>query len=250
MGDLCMLGIIKGDARYEELSKQMESIFSSELFDFIGVDALLLPFGGIDEYYNIKQSSLNLLDILKENDIKIIFVGNANKKLQELCQVKNIRLVELLKDKEFVKENAFLTAMGLIHFLNQERFVISDKRVLIIGYGYIGHALAELLKAYHCEFYIYPNQELEEKYISLNGYPLADFKNFDIAVNTIPSILDWDYECFKDKRIIDVASFPYGFDINKIYEYGIKYDVFGAIPSKFSPASAGKLIKKHIEKFL
>ncbi|MDE6584875.1 MAG: hypothetical protein K2K15_05675, partial [Anaeroplasmataceae bacterium] len=78
-----MLGIIQGDIRYEALSKMLPSKLSSELYDFIGIDSLLLPFSGIDENYNIKQSKLNLLDILKENSIKTIFVGNANNKLKE-----------------------------------------------------------------------------------------------------------------------------------------------------------------------
>ena len=67
-----MLGIIKGDIRYEALAKMLPSVLSGELYDFIGIDTLLLPFGGIDEYYNIKQSKLNLLDILKENDIWVL----------------------------------------------------------------------------------------------------------------------------------------------------------------------------------
>ena len=58
-----MLGIIKGDIRYEYLSFEGEYIISNELVDFYNIDELLLPFGGIDEYYNIKGSSINLRSI-------------------------------------------------------------------------------------------------------------------------------------------------------------------------------------------
>ncbi|MDE5565641.1 MAG: hypothetical protein K2I77_01525, partial [Anaeroplasmataceae bacterium] len=64
-----MLGIIKGDTRYEALSMMLESKISNELCDFYGIDGLVLPLAGIDDHYNIKQSSLNLLDILNMNDI-------------------------------------------------------------------------------------------------------------------------------------------------------------------------------------
>ena len=113
-----MLGIIKGDIRYEALAKMLPSVLSGDLYDFIGIDTLLLPFGGIDEYYNIKQSKLNLLDILKENDIKTIFVGNANSRLKEVCSHKNIRLIELLQELDFIIPNAKLTSMGIIDYLS------------------------------------------------------------------------------------------------------------------------------------
>ncbi len=245
-----MLGIIKGDIRYEALSRMVPSIISNELSDFLDIDSLLLPFNGIDEYYNIKQSNINLLDILKQNDIKMIFVGNANNKLKELCLAKKIGLIELLKAPEFVMENARLTAMGVIYYLGQKNIAISDLKIIILGYGNIGYALAELLKAYRCKFSIYANTIEEAKFIRLQGYTLADFKDFDIVVNTIPKNLDWDYSIFKDKQIIDVASAPYGFDIDKIYEVGIKYEIISAIPSKFAPTSAAKIIKNYIEKYL
>lgn len=245
-----MLGIIKGDIRYEALSRMVDSVISGELSDFLDIDSLLLPFNGIDEYYNIKQSNINLLDILKQNDIKMIFVGNANNKLKELCLSKKIDLVELLKEPKFVIENARLTAMGIIYYLGQKSLAVSDLKIVILGYGNIGYALAELLKAYHCEFSIFANTLEEEKFIRLQGYHLADFKDFDVVINTIPKNLDWDYNTFKDKQIIDVASAPYGFDIDKIYEVGIKYEIISAIPSKFAPTSAAKIIKNYIEKKL
>ena len=40
-----MLGIIKGDIRYEALAKMLPSVLSGDLYDFIGIDTLLLPFG-------------------------------------------------------------------------------------------------------------------------------------------------------------------------------------------------------------
>ena len=46
---IIVLGIIKGDSRYECLSKMMKCVYSSELVDFYNIDLLLLPFGGIDD---------------------------------------------------------------------------------------------------------------------------------------------------------------------------------------------------------
>ena len=103
-----MLGIIKGDNRYEYLSFMVDSVLSNELVDFYNIDELLLPFSGIDEYYNIKGSNINILDILRVNDIKAIYVGHASDKLVDLCKHKNILLFEILKDEDFIIENAHL----------------------------------------------------------------------------------------------------------------------------------------------
>lgn len=245
-----MLGIIRGDIRYEALAKMLNAKISNELYDFLEIDALLLPFGGIDEAYNIKQSKLNLLDILKENEIKTIFVGNANNKLKELCEQKNIALIELLKLDEFIIPNAKLTSMGIVNYLSSGNLSVKDQNICIIGLGNIGFSLAELLKAYECSFSVFPGSTIEEKFIKLQGYPLADFKNSEIIINTIPKNLDWDYTLFKNKRIIDVASAPYGFDIDKINRLGIRYEIVSAIPSKFAYISAAKIMKNIIEKYL
>lgn len=245
-----MLGIIKGDIRYEALAKLMPAKHSSELYDFLDIDVLLLPFGGIDENYNIKQSKLNLLDILKENAIKTILVGNANSKLRKLCEQNQIQLVELLKDYRFVIPNAKLTSMGIIDYLSTGNQAVSDQKIVIVGFGNIAFTLAELLKVNDCKFSIIPMNEIEEKYIHLLGYEITDFKEYDVIINTVPQNLDWDYATLKDKRIIDVASAPYGFDINKINEYGIRYEIVSAIPSKFAYISAANIIKKYIEKYV
>lgn len=243
-----MLGIIKGDIRYDALAKMTDAIISSELYDFIDIDVLLLPFNGIDEYYNIKQSSINLLDILANNAIKSIIVGNANNKLKELCKTKNIVLWELLKDDEFIMDNAKLTAMGIVDYLSRSDLAIKDIKIILLGYGNISHFLAYLLKAYEVDFSIYPSDDLEKKFVKLQGFKVADFKDFDIVINTIPKNLDWDYSLFLNKRIIDVASSPYGFDIDEINNLGIRYEIFSSIPSKFAPTSAAKIILKNIEK--
>ncbi len=245
-----MLGIIQGDVRYEALAKMLPAKLSKELYDFYGIDMLLLPFGGINETYDIKQSNLNLLDILKQNEIKTIFVGNANTKLKEICEQKKIRLIEMLKDLDFVIPNAKLTAMGIIDYLNSGSVSVSDFKIMIVGFGNIGFTLAELLKANDCNFSIYPMNPTELKYVKLLQYKPTDFKDFDIIINTVPANLDWNYEKIKHKRILDVASAPYGFDIDKINSFQIQYEIVGAIPSKFAPVTAANILKKYIENFI
>ena len=243
-----MLGIIKGDIRYDYLSFEGEYIISNELVDFYNIDELLLPFGGIDEYYNIKGSSINLLDILRVNDIKVIFVGKASDKLIDLCEYKNIKLFEILKDEDFVIENAHLTAMGIINYLSKGDKIINDYKVVVTGFGYVGYMLSRLLEANHVDFSIYTNNEIERKFVKMMGYKLTNFKDFSIIINTIPHNIDIDYNLLKNKRILDVASYPYGFDIEKLNNINVRYEIYSAIPAKFCPNLAGYILKKYIEK--
>lgn len=246
-----LLGIVKGDIRYDYLSKLIPSIISSELSDFLDIDALLLPFGGIDDAYNIKQSSLNLIDILKENSIEVIFTGSANEKLKELCAMKGIELVEFLKLDSFVIPNAKITAIGIIDYLQTQQLAISDQRIILMGYGNISVMLAKLLNAYGTEFVVYTPDKLEEKFAKLEGYTtvsLEDCVGEYCIINTIPKNYVGDYTLFSNKRIIDVASEPFGFDVEALQALGVRYEIYRAIPSKFAPASAAKILKRMIEK--
>ncbi len=242
-----MLGIVGNDIRYKYLSELIDSIYSDELYDFIGVNELLLPFNGINDNYDIKQSKLNLLDILKENNIKCIYVGSANKKLKDLCKNSNIKLIELFKNSDFVIPNAKLTALGIIDYLNRGIKIVNDEKICIVGFGNIGFFLARILLEYDADFFILPSNELEEKYIKLLGYKIC-LDDYKILINTIPINMDWDYKKLKDKIIIDVSSSPYGFDIEKIDQNNIDYTILPSIPSKFCPFRAANIIKKIIEK--
>ncbi len=244
-----LIGIIKGDVRYTYLSQLLEnSILSNELKDFYDIDRLVLPFKGINNEMLIYGTNINILDILQNNRINVIYTGNANVKLKKLCDKNGITLYEMLNDLHFTQENAFLTAKGILYLLHRDFKDISDENILILGYGNIAFYLAKLLKAFNTDFKIYPNNEIEKKYITLEGYKLLPdlTKLNNIIINTIPSNLDIDYKNLKNCRVIDVASAPYGFDAIKIEQDNINYEIWAAIPSKFAPVSAAEIIKKYM----
>lgn len=243
-----MLGIIKGDIRYEYLSYMEESVLSNELVDFYNIDELLLPFSGIDDYYNIKGSNINILDILKVNDIHTIYVGKASEKLKELCEHKVITLYEILKDEDFVIENAHLTAMGIINHLSKGDKIINDYTIVVAGFGYLGFMLCKLLEANKVNFSVYTTNPIEQKFVKMLGYKITNFKDFSIIINTIPHNIDIDYSLLKNKRIVDVASYPYGFDIEKMNNLNVRYEIISSIPAKFCPNLAAHILKKYIEK--
>ena len=51
---------------------------------------------------------------------------------------------------------------------------------------------------------------------------------------------------FGDAALMELASPPYGFDMVSAKELGIKVEIAGALPSRFSPVSAAQAIKESI----
>jgi hypothetical protein len=241
-----MLGIIKGDIRYDYLSKMIkESVISDNLLDLYNIDELLLPLNGINNDYSIKQSNLNLLEIINQNSIKRIYVGNSSKRLEELCNNNSIELIELLKGN-YIIENAKLTAKGIIHYLGYDVCDISDYKVLVVGYGNIGYYICEFFDVYGVNYKVLTLNDVENKYLNLSNKQIENKlsgKEYDIIINTIPHNLNWDYKSFAGSKIIDVASNPYGFDVDKICENQINYTILNAIPSKYCPKTAAKILK-------
>lgn len=248
-GDI-LIGVIKGDVRYTYLSQMLDdAILSNKLEDFKDIDGLILPFNGIDNNLTIKGTNINILDIINNNSIKYIITGNANNALVNICSKYNIKLYEMLNDMQFIKDNSLLTAKGLVYFIHRDDYEIGDLKVLILGYGNVSFYLCELFKVYKVDFDIYVENSLEKKFANLMDYNVVDEikVSYDLIINTIPRNLDFDYNNIKNSRVIDIASFPYGFDIDKIVDNDIKYELISSIPSKYSAKSSAKIIKKFLE---
>ena len=248
-----MLGIIKGDIRYHYLNEMIDnSILSDKLDELIMIDELLLPIGGISRNYVVKGTSLNLKEIINQNCIKRIYTGKNSKELSELCAKNNIELINFF-DSECVINNARLTAKGIIHYIHFWVKDISNYKVLIVGYGNIGYFLSELLNSYGASYSIYSESLFEKKMLSLEQKRIENKLNggsYDIIINTVPANLNWDYGTLRNTRIIDVASEPYGFDIAKIDEYSLKYEIYSAVPSKYAPYSAAQIIYNSLKKYI
>lgn len=238
-----MIGIIKSDARYKELSKAIKAIYSDKLIDFYDIDTLILPIKGIDNDGNI-LINLNLEDIIKNNSIKKIITGKSNNRLKEICKDNSIKLIELLSDPSFIRDNARLTALGIFSYLIDNKKL--DNTITIVGFGNISFFLALILSLNKISFNIYTINPIEIKFIELLGYKYTnDIYTNNIIINTIPKNLDWDYQLLKNKYIIDVASHPYGFDILKL-DKSNNYSILANIPALFYPYEAMKLILERI----
>ena len=71
---------------------------------------------------------------------------------------------------------------------------------------------------------------------------------WDFVLNTIPAVRFKKEELsrFGSAALFELASPPYGFDMDAAAELGIKVELAGALPSRFSPISAAEAIKDAI----
>ena len=198
------------------------------------VTHILLPvpsFSGGDEYL------AHLLTKLPDD--VIITGGNLTSPLLE-----EYRHIDFLQDPYYLADNAAITAECTVQILRQlMNEDLTDKDILVIGWGRIGKCLCPLLRQKGAAISVAARKETDLAMIHALGYrnisisEAADYtKRFDLILNTVPVLLfpgiETKPECIK----IELASKPgmTGPDI---------YDGRG-LPGKIFPKKSGELIAK------
>ena len=154
--------------------------------------------------------------------------------------------IDLLKDAQYLAQNAMITAHCAIKIaVNKLDSILSDNRILIIGWGRIGKCLAQLLRQINCPVTVAARKITDRAILTGLGYEAIDIDEIDltdysIVFNTAPELLFPD--CTVDSLLIDLASKP-----------GLTGDgviVARGLPGKEAPASSGKLIAATIHRIL
>lgn len=112
-----MIGIVKtSDKRFLYMSTYFKEgvIYSDKALDFKDIDTLILPIGGVDRFLFVKDSTINLNEILNNSNVKTIIAGKINEDLKNICQNDDIKLLSYLDDPFYAWENAKLTSYVLL----------------------------------------------------------------------------------------------------------------------------------------
>ncbi|MDD4840019.1 MAG: hypothetical protein PHE93_05085 [Clostridia bacterium] len=186
------------------------------------------------------------------SDYAVLFYGRATDEAISLFESKELTTFCLLKDEEFAAKNAILTAEATLSILiDRSPLALSELNVLIVGFGRIGAALASLLCRLGVRTTIAtsassrPARAFCEHVIPISE---LDFSQYNAIVNTAPVCIANDQQVLSLKPqtlFIDVASKP---SINLAFAnyLGIDAAIYPALPTKFSPLSAAKIIKDFI----
>lgn len=256
--------LVGGDERQKELYKILSEenfkVFSYGLFENEQTtnecDFLILPFPAIKENkINAPYSKTDILPSQLNNFINSntkVLGGNLPKDLF----TSNV-VYDYAKNENLTYYNAFFTAEAAISIaINNSKKSLCESNILITGMGRISKHLSLILRAFNSKISICARKETDRAFASSLGFNSFDFDllcneicKYDFVFNTVPNVV-FSNEILKNANnetlFIDLASYPGGFMKNN----NLKIISALALPGKYSPQSAAKIIYKTIRPFL
>ncbi len=164
----------------------------------------------------------------------------------DAIRAKGCKILDLLKDENYLWENAAITADCALQIARVRMGRIwQDCPVLILGWGRIGKHLGRLLRSLGADVSIAARRPADRAMISSFGYqalePDSDPSPYQVIFNTAPAMLlpaEKAAHCRPDCLKIDLASTPGIGGSDVIWARGL--------PGKDAPTSAGELIAKTV----
>lgn len=224
-------------------------------------DAVILPLPVTKDdktiYCDSSKDSIELEHILTEKlKNKVVFLGKATSIVENFMKKNHVEYYDYFKMEDMTLKNAIATAEGAVAIaVNNKSTTIYDSDCLVAGYGRIGKAIVKILRGMGARVTVAARKSSDRVLIKFEGATPIDYEqlkeahHFDVIFNTVPHLVFTKPELQylnKDALIIDLASFPGGVDFHQAKSLGIENITASAIPSKFSPKSAGEFIAQSI----
>lgn len=197
-----------------------------------------------------KISPAEIRRLLKPDGI--IFVGKYDPKLPEFFG--DTEIVDYMEREDLSLKNAVPTAEGAVEIaLNELPVTLSGLKVLIVGLGRIGTALAEILKGFGADVTAsVRNAKGSAKARILGIKSVCTSKmdtDYSLVFNTVPEMI-FDNELLEkfgnDTLFIDLASKPGGIDFESAATLGKKVIWALGIPGKTAPVTSGEFIAETV----
>ena len=248
--------ILKDDKRYvytESYLKEKGHVINKEGSAPEDLDFIVFPFMGEidtmiynDDYFSSLRPNIR------------IFSGVRHDYLSEKCLIHGLSYHVMTEARSVQVKNAIPTSEGVIAYLIRNRVdTITNSRVLVMGYGACGSDLAKRLKALDAMVYtLVRSKEKEAAALSDGIRPIyfnefLDMLNFEVIINTIPArVLTNEIIDKTTAMLIDIASKPYGFDIEYAKTRNEKSSLLPGIPGKHALRTAGEILGEYIEQVL
>jgi dipicolinate synthase subunit A len=144
--------------------------------------------------------------------------------------------------------------------MENTKITLHSSNILVMGFGKIGKILCKTLRGFGANVYALARKRSDLSFIAAYGYQsvapdnLTDvLDRMDIIINTIPSvILDINNISYLSKRvlIIELASKPFGVDIEECRKAGLNVLFAPSLPGKAAPLTAARYIRKAVDNIL
>ena len=161
----------------------------------------------------------------------------------------------------FEKRNAELSAEAAVcEAMLHSHLALMDANVLITGYGMFGRALALRLKALEAHVWIAARREQQRAQAASDGMQtvsiveMADvLAHMNLILNTIPARIFGEYhlkQIPKECWLLELASAPYGFDMDTARAMGVSCLNLPGLPARYSPLSAAMALREAVLELL
>lgn len=253
--------VVGGDARFAYLTRMLMSAgWDARAVDGDSSEVPGVPCAGADALAGARNVVMNwpipegeaLLERL-EPGCRVYLCGpGAPESAPE-----GIECVNLWRDERLLLENAWLTAEGAIaSAMRASRASIRDCHCLVVGWGRIGRALTEMLVGLNARVTVASrspkgrSNAIERGAESVSTYDLAAaMPGKQIVFSTPPSrVLGIDElrRAEPDAMILDLASPPYGVDLEAAWSLGLRAWREPKLPGRYCPFSAARALMRAI----
>ena len=224
-------------------------------------DCAVLPVPPLNSEGNLfAPCSSSVISIAAVEDMlapdAVIYAGRADDKLRKAMPDRVI--YDYLLREEMSLKNAIPTAEGAVQLALEELPVtLNGLKVLIVGMGRIGTALAEILKGFGADITAAVHNSRGTAKARLHGIksiPTSRLNgSFDLVFNTVPKLIFDDAMLSrfdKNTLFIDLASKPGGIDFESALGHGIKAIWALGLPGKTVPVTSGEIIAETVSSMI
>ena len=218
---------------------------------------LPLPAAGADGKLNTPLSADShelpeVLDALRPG--QLVCAGMAGEELERMAAERGLVLRDYFAREELAVMNAVPTAEGAIQIAMEELpITLHDARVLVVGFGRLGRALAPRLRGLGARVWVSARryeQRAAAECMGLNSEGMDHLSDwlcsYDIVFNTVPApVLGVEELAALKERalVIDLASRPGGVDMDAAATLGVRVIWALSLPGKVAPVTSGRYIK-------
>ena len=191
-----------------------------------------------------------MFQLFRISGVNAVLAGGDVKE-EELAQTALVVRPE--KDETFLRKNARLTAEGaLATVMRVKKRALMRETALVTGYGRIGREMTARLCALGMFVIVCARSEEQMRMAHAAGahpVPLAQIaaacRQADVIINTIPAHVLGDAALAataRDTSIIELASAPYGLEMQKAVKLGLQVCVESGLPGRYAPLDAGEAL--------
>lgn len=172
----------------------------------------------------------------------------------------DLQYANLWADETLLQENAYITAQGAAaSALKRKNVPFAGSKCAVVGYGRIGRGLCEILLGAGAQVTVLSRTQQKRQAAKESGAAAEGFERAgeilpacDYIFSTPPEkVLDAALlaQIGKAPLLMDLASPPYGFDLDRAKELGLNACREPGLPDRYCPVSAARVFYHAIRRW-